>query len=176
MQYIYNYDLVSLRELWGHLDMRMFSRLESHFTPAVRKLENAVLKMYLVNAAVNNKQDRIQEFFIKMTPELQGHSEWKEWFGRIFYFFFFLHIFIHIITEKNILYFFFIFTALPFVKNPEDNPAYSVHFSRQWQDTMLVSLHNFLATIFQVGERYFASCLSFINFIILNCRKKYIYI
>lgn len=86
MQYIYNYDLASLRELWGHLDARMFSRLESHFTPAVRKLENAVLKMYLVNAAVNNKQDRIQEFFIKMTPELQGHSEWKEWFGRIFYF------------------------------------------------------------------------------------------
>lgn len=83
MQYIYNYDLTSLRELWGHLDLRMFSRLESHFTPAVRKLENAVLKMYLVNAAVNNKQDRIQEFFTKMTPELQGHSEWKEWFGRL---------------------------------------------------------------------------------------------
>lgn len=119
MQYIYNYDLTSLRELWGHLDLRMFSRLESHFTPAVRKLENAVLKMYLVNTVVNNKQDRIQDFFTKMTPELQGHSEWKEWF------------------------------ALPFVKNPEDNPAYSVHFSRQWQDTMLVSLHNFLATIFQ---------------------------
>ncbi|XP_078040075.1 WD repeat-containing protein 91 [Augochlora pura] len=119
MQYVYNYDLTSLRELWGHLDTRMFSRLESHFTPAVRKLENAVLKMYLVNAALNNKQDRIQEFFMKMTPELQGHSEWKEWF------------------------------ALPFVKNPEDNPAYSVHFSRQWQDTMLLSLHNFLATIFQ---------------------------
>ncbi|XP_046416281.1 WD repeat-containing protein 91 [Neodiprion fabricii] len=118
-QYIYNYDLNALRELWGHLDLRMFSRLENHFTPGIRKLENAVLKMYLVNAAVNNKQDRIQEFFIKMAPELQGHSEWKEWF------------------------------ALPFIKNPEDNPVYSVHFSRQWQDTMLVSLHNFLATIFQ---------------------------
>lgn len=81
MQYIYNYDLTSLRELWGHLDTRMFCRLESHFTPAIRKLENAVLKMYLVNAAVNGKQDRIQEFFNKMAPELQGHSEWKEWFG-----------------------------------------------------------------------------------------------
>lgn len=81
MQYIYNYDLTSLRELWGHLDIRMFCRLESHFTPAIRKLENAVLKMYLVNAAVNGKQERIQEFFTKMTPELQGHSEWKEWFG-----------------------------------------------------------------------------------------------
>ncbi|XP_012527660.1 WD repeat-containing protein 91 [Monomorium pharaonis] len=119
MQYIYNYDLTSLRELWGHLDTRMFCRLESHFTPAVRKLENAVLKMYLVNAALNGKQDRLHEFFNKMTPELQGHSEWKDWF------------------------------ALIFIKNPEDNPAYAVHFSKQWQDTMLVSLHNFLATIFQ---------------------------
>ncbi|XP_011700563.1 PREDICTED: WD repeat-containing protein 91 [Wasmannia auropunctata] len=119
MQHIYNYDLTSLRELWGHFDTRMFCRLESHFTPAIRKLENAVLKMYLVNAAVNGKQDKIQEFFTKMTPELQGQSEWKEWF------------------------------AFAFVKNPEDNPVYSVHFSRQWHDTMLVSLHNFLATIFQ---------------------------
>lgn len=84
MQYIYNYDLTSLRELWGHLDTRMFCRLESHFTPAIRKLENAVLKMYLVNAAVNGKQEKIQEFFTKMTPELQGHSEWKEWFGMTF--------------------------------------------------------------------------------------------
>ncbi|KYN39582.1 WD repeat-containing protein 91 [Trachymyrmex septentrionalis] len=119
MQYIYTYDLTSLRELWGHFDTRMFCRLESHFTPAIRKLENSVLKMYLVNAAVNGKQDKIQEFFTKMTPELQGHSEWKEWF------------------------------AFPFIKNPEDNPIYSVHFSKQWHDTMLVSLHNFLATIFQ---------------------------
>ncbi|XP_011314997.1 WD repeat-containing protein 91 [Fopius arisanus] len=119
MQYIFTFDLMSLRELWGHLDTRMFSRLENHFTPAVRKLENAVLKMYLVNATVNNKPERIQEFFTKLTPELQGHSEWKDWF------------------------------AYPFIKNPEDNPIYSVHFSKQWQDTMLVSLHNFLATIFQ---------------------------
>ncbi|XP_066586172.1 WD repeat-containing protein 91 [Prorops nasuta] len=119
MQYIYNYDLTSLRELWGHLDLKLFSRLENYFSPAIRKLENAVLKLYLVNATINNKQDRVQEFFIKMAPELQGHSEWKEWF------------------------------ALPFIKNPEDNPTYSVHFSRQWQETLLVSLHNFLATIFQ---------------------------
>lgn len=85
MQYIYNYDLTSLRELWGHLDTRMFCRLESHFTPAIRKLENSVLKMYLVNAAVNGKQDKIQEFFARMAPELQGHSEWKEWFGIYIY-------------------------------------------------------------------------------------------
>lgn len=95
MQYIYSYDLASLRELWGHLDSRMFCRLESHFTPAIRKLENAVLKMYVVNAAVNGKQDRIQEFFTKMAPELQGHSEWKEWFGTFTY----LHV--HITANVN---------------------------------------------------------------------------
>lgn len=82
MQYIHMYDLVSLRELWGHLDTRLFSRLENHFVPGIRKLENAVLKMYLVNAIINGKSDRIQEFFTKMTPELQGHSEWREWFGK----------------------------------------------------------------------------------------------
>jgi len=43
--------------------------------------------------------------------------------------------------------------AFPFIKNPEDNPIYSVHFSKQWHDTMLVSLHNFLATIFQVSKK-----------------------
>lgn len=33
MQFIYSYDLLGLRELWGHLDQKMFSKLESEFTP-----------------------------------------------------------------------------------------------------------------------------------------------
>lgn len=33
LQFINNYDLNSLRDFWGHLDNRMFSKLESHFTP-----------------------------------------------------------------------------------------------------------------------------------------------
>ncbi|XP_071440748.1 WD repeat-containing protein 91 [Hetaerina americana] len=119
MQYIYSYDLNSLRELWGHLDQRMFSKLDQHFCPAVRKLENAVLKMYLVNAVLNGKQEKLTEFFSKMTSELLTQAEWKDWF------------------------------MLPFIKNPEENPAFTVHFTRQWQDTMLASLHNFLSIIFQ---------------------------
>lgn len=31
MQFINNYDLNSLREFWGHLDNRMFSKLENQF-------------------------------------------------------------------------------------------------------------------------------------------------
>ncbi|CAG2059799.1 unnamed protein product, partial [Timema podura] len=33
MQYIFSYDLVSLKELWSHLDHKMFSKLEHHFAP-----------------------------------------------------------------------------------------------------------------------------------------------
>lgn len=40
-------------------------------------------------------------------------------------------------------------SVFPFCKNPEENPVFAVCFTKQWQDTLLVSLHNFLATIFQ---------------------------
>lgn len=82
LQYIYNYDLTGLREAWNHLDTRLFTRLEQHFAPAIRKLESAVLKFYLVNASENNKQDKLIEFFTKLTSELIGQSEWKDWFGK----------------------------------------------------------------------------------------------
>ncbi|KAJ1525458.1 hypothetical protein ONE63_010268 [Megalurothrips usitatus] len=119
-QHIYAYDLTALRELWSHLDHKIFTRLEQEFTPAVRKLENAVLKMYVVNAVVNGKTDKLNEFFTRLAPDLQGQGEWKDWF------------------------------LIPFLKNPEESPTFAVHFTRQWQDTLMVSLHNFLATIFQV--------------------------
>ncbi|XP_049862050.1 WD repeat-containing protein 91 [Schistocerca gregaria] len=131
-QYISAYDLLALRELWQHLDQKMFSKLEHHFSPAVKKMENAVLKLYLVNAVTNNKPEKVTDFFAKMTPELSSQSEWKEWF------------------------------MLPFIKCPEENPTFAVHFTRQWQDTLFVSLHNFLAMIFQVrkGKLY---CISIIK-------------
>lgn len=52
------------------------------FVLGVKKLENAVLKMYLINTVVNSKTDKIMEFFMKLTPELQNQSEWKDWFGK----------------------------------------------------------------------------------------------
>lgn len=43
--YISAYDLVSLRELWHHLNTKIFSRLEhSHSTTTVAKLETSVLR------------------------------------------------------------------------------------------------------------------------------------
>lgn len=63
--------------------------------------------------------ERTQEFFQKQALELQGQVEWREWF------------------------------VLPFIPNPEQNPTFSPYFSRQWADTFLVSLHNFLSVLFQ---------------------------
>ncbi|XP_047426070.1 WD repeat-containing protein 91 isoform X2 [Mugil cephalus] len=63
--------------------------------------------------------EKTQEFFQKQALELQTQSEWRDWF------------------------------ILPFIPSPEQNPAFSMYFSRQWADTFLVSLHNFLSVLFQ---------------------------
>uniref|UniRef100_A0A8D8S4D6 WD repeat-containing protein 91 n=1 Tax=Cacopsylla melanoneura TaxID=428564 RepID=A0A8D8S4D6_9HEMI len=120
LQLIYSHDLNAVREFWHHLHSRMFSKLEIEFTSSLKKLENGVLKLFLVNAICNNKPEKVTEFLNKMAPELQHQAEWKEWF------------------------------LIPFIKNPEENPSFSLYFSRQWQDTLLISLHNFLACVYQV--------------------------
>lgn len=99
-------DLVGLRDIWSHLDNRIFRRLEQSFIPTVRKLELALLRMYVVACVTNGRQDKLTDFFDKMAPELHGQAEWKEWF------------------------------ALPFLKSVEDNPNFQVYFTRQWQEMM----------------------------------------
>lgn len=79
--YVCTYDLANLREYWTFLNSRLFARLEQRYTSTVRKLEVGLLKYYLVNAAQNNKQEKIHEFFDRMTELLQTQSEFKEWFG-----------------------------------------------------------------------------------------------
>uniref|UniRef100_A0A182PKG7 ARMC9 CTLH-like domain-containing protein n=1 Tax=Anopheles epiroticus TaxID=199890 RepID=A0A182PKG7_9DIPT len=116
---IHNHDLGGLRELWAHLNNHLFRNLEHHFATAVNKLEQSVLKFYLIVAYTSNKMDKITEFFTKLSPELVSQSEWKEWF------------------------------FFPFCKNPEEHAAFAVCFTKQWQDTLLISLHNFLSTIYQ---------------------------
>ena len=79
--------------------------------------------------------EKTQEFFQKQALELQGQAEWRDWF------------------------------ILAFIPNPEQNPAFSPYFSRQWADTFLVSLHNFLSVLFQ--------CM---HILLLNLKKKKIVI
>jgi len=118
-QLVVSHDLAGLTELWKHFETKIFSRLENTRVSAVRKLENSILKLYAVNCIQSKQPDKLREFFEKLTPDLQGQSEWKDWF------------------------------ALPFLKDPQENPSFTIYFSRQWQDTLMLSLHNFLALVFQ---------------------------
>uniref|UniRef100_A0A8D3E6W5 WD repeat-containing protein 91 n=1 Tax=Scophthalmus maximus TaxID=52904 RepID=A0A8D3E6W5_SCOMX len=77
------------------------------------------LRTSLYRYYVINTIQRTQEFFQRQALELQGQVEWRDWF------------------------------ILPFIPAPEQNPAFSPYFSRQWADTFLVSLHNFLSVLFQ---------------------------
>lgn len=67
----------------------------------------------------NGRNDKAQEFFLKQASELQNQAEWKDWF------------------------------VLPFLPAPDSNPTFATYFSRQWADTFIVSLHNFLSVLFQ---------------------------
>lgn len=60
----------------------------------------------------------MREFFERQASSLHGQPEWKEWF------------------------------ALPYLPSPQELPAFSVYFTRQWQDTLWLSLHNFLTLVF----------------------------
>jgi len=117
--YISTHDLTGLLELWKHFDVRLFSKLETRRIVAVKKLENSLLKLYVVNCIQTKQQDKLREFFERLSPDLQGQSEWKDWF------------------------------ALPFLTSVQDNPVFTIYFSRQWQDTLMLSLHNFLSLVFQ---------------------------
>lgn len=66
-----------------------------------------------------NRNDKAQEFFAKQATELQNQAEWKDWF------------------------------VLPFLPSPDTNPTFATYFSRQWADTFIISLHNFLSVLFQ---------------------------
>ncbi|CAB1319115.1 unnamed protein product [Coregonus sp. 'balchen'] len=116
--FIHNFDLNGLKDYWGYLDRRLFCRLEDVYRPTVSKLRISLFRYYVVYTVQLKNQEKTQEFFQRQAQELQGQSEWRDWF------------------------------ILPFIPAPEQNPVFSPYFSRQWSDTFLVSLHNFLSVLF----------------------------
>jgi len=64
---------------------------------AVKKLENSLLKFYLIHALTNNRSDKVNEFLTKMTNDLQLQNEWKDWFSKLIFYF------CHIINDLKIL-------------------------------------------------------------------------
>lgn len=64
---------------------------------AVKKLENSLLKFYLIHALTNNRSDKVNEFLTKMTNDLQLQNDWKDWFSKLIF------LFCHIINDLKIL-------------------------------------------------------------------------
>ncbi|XP_056302700.1 WD repeat-containing protein 91 [Danio aesculapii] len=112
-------DLTGLKEYWANLERRLFCRLEDVYKPTVSKLRTSLYRFYLIHTVQVKNVEKTQEFFQKQALELQAQAEWRDWF------------------------------SLPFIPAPEQNPSFSAYFSRQWADTFLVSLHNFLSVLFQ---------------------------
>ncbi|CAI5785834.1 repeat-containing 91 [Podarcis lilfordi] len=128
LQFVHSYDLAALRDYWSYLDRRLFSRLEDMYRPTVNKLKISLYRYYLVHTVQTNRNDKTQEFFLKQASELQNQAEWKDWF------------------------------VLPFITNPDANPTFATYFSRQWADTFIVSLHNFLSVLFQLILNFETEC------------------
>ena len=85
----------------------------------MKKLETGLFKIFLVVAHRNGQTEKINEFFTRMAHEIHSMSDWKDWF-----------------------YF-------QFCRNPEEHASFAVYFTKQYQETLFLSVHNFLATIFQ---------------------------
>ncbi|XP_028274183.1 WD repeat-containing protein 91 isoform X2 [Parambassis ranga] len=117
--FVQSFDLCGLKEYWLYLDRRLFCRLEDVYRSTVNKLRTSLYRYYVINTIQKGNLEKTQEFFQKQASELQSQAEWRDWF------------------------------ILPFISTPEQNPTFSPYFSRQWADTFLVSLHNFLSVLFQ---------------------------
>eukprot|EP01137_Pigoraptor_chileana_P017651 Opistho-2@76038 len=117
--FITAYDIVGLKDFWGHLDQRFFSRLDNSYANSIRKLDVCLHRYYIVYAIQNGRHDKVLEFFDKFGADFHSQPDWRDWF------------------------------VVPFVKSPELMPTFETFFSKQWLETFTLSLSNFLSTVFQ---------------------------
>ncbi|CAF0959075.1 unnamed protein product [Brachionus calyciflorus] len=124
LSYIYSFDLNGLIDYWTYLDQKYFSRItikisKTSHNTLIKRYELYLLRLYVINTIKCGKQDKTLEFFENSAGKQQLQFEWKEWY------------------------------CLPFLKNPEENPTFSIYFTQNWIDAFIVSLQNFLTIVFQ---------------------------
>jgi hypothetical protein len=119
LSYIHAYELTALLDYWSYMDQKFFARLTLKPATLTRKYELFLLRYYVVNAVQTSRVDKAMEFLEQCASKLQGQLEWRDWY------------------------------LLPFLKNPEENPVFAVYFGRNWIDTFVMSLQNFLNVVFQ---------------------------
>lgn len=75
---------MSLQTFWVYLNKRFFSRLTHDSLMTVYRLETNMLRLFLVYATRQGRQEVVREFFEKMADALQDKKEWKDWFGEFY--------------------------------------------------------------------------------------------
>ncbi|RNA31622.1 WD repeat-containing 91 [Brachionus plicatilis] len=124
LSYIYSFDLSGLIDYWNYLDQKYFSRITIKISKAshytlIKRYELYLHRLYVINTIKCGKQDKTFEFFDNLANKQQLQFEWKEWY------------------------------CLPFLKNHDENPNFSIYFTQNWIDAFIVSLQNFLTIVFQ---------------------------
>ena len=82
MQCIFRSDFNSLQNFWHHLNKRFFSRLTYESLNTAYRIETYILRLYLVHASRQGRQDEVKAFFEKMSDTLRDKKEWKDWFSE----------------------------------------------------------------------------------------------
>ena len=119
--HIPNYEAREMLEMLEFFTQRFFCRLEGLYQDTVQRLKDDTLKCYMVNAAHNNRPDKVRELLEMHAEEMvEGPraARWREWLG------------------------------LPYVRRPHAHPSFAAYFTREWHDLLLLSWRNFLGDVF----------------------------
>lgn len=79
---IHQCDLPALQGFWNLLSEKLFSRLAGSLKDTVYRLETSLLRLFLVQAKSQGRNDVIHAFFNKNSKFLFKRRDWKEWLGE----------------------------------------------------------------------------------------------
>ncbi|KAL0299621.1 UNVERIFIED_CONTAM: WD repeat-containing protein 91 [Sesamum radiatum] len=95
-----------------------FSFSDSNLIPVISKLDQSILRYYIVNALKCGRKDKVLEFFGAFGNDLLRRDDsWSSWF------------------------------AIPYLQNPHLDPQFRVYFSEEWFRALHLSIMNFLSEI-----------------------------
>ncbi|KAL8049549.1 hypothetical protein ABFX02_06G026200 [Erythranthe guttata] len=95
-----------------------FSYSDSDLIAVLSKLDQSVVRYYIVNALKCGRKDKVLEFFGCFGNDLIRRDEsWNSWF------------------------------AIPYLQNPHLDPQFRVYFSEEWFRSLHITIRNFLSEI-----------------------------
>ncbi|XP_073305948.1 uncharacterized protein [Primulina huaijiensis] len=102
---------------------KCFSYSDSSLMATISKLDESILRYYIVNALKCARKDKVLDFFGVLGNDLLNRGEsWISWF------------------------------AIPYLQKPHLDPQFRVYFSEEWFRAVHLSVRNFLSGIFN-GSR-----------------------